>query len=522
MKFDSLDNRVKNRNKKLYLLSILIGVCTGFVVVGYRISLTAMTNLRIDTFSKIASGNYRLLGITLIIFALGAVILNWIIKNHPMVRGSGIPQIKGILLMQFEYNWIKELFFKFIGGIISVGSGLSLGRGGPSIQFGSKIAYGVRKIFKMENLNGKFLISSGVGAGLSAAFNSPLAGIMYTIEEIHKYITPVLLICVSLASISAEIVTRLVLGNERLFNFCGIVPHNLNFFENFFYIFIFAILIGTLGLVFTTQLLKFQNFYNEIKYSPLVKSLVIFIISIILGIYFLDIQGVGYKLIVKTTNEVFNLKIIVILLIGKLLFTILSNAPGFPGGLFLPSLVIGALFGNLFGFGLGHFLDRGEDIHQYFMVLGMAGFFTAVMRTPLTGSILLLEMTGSFEYLTGLIFVTMISYIVAELLGVRGITNILYDNLEKDKNIQRKDLTAKTTIFSTPVMGGSKLEGITVMRLKLPSDVLLVKIQRGDYEIVPNGQTKLQSGDILFILTSEKQEKKLKPIIYDLGTKQEY
>ncbi len=519
MKLNDLDQIIQNKNIKLYLLSILIGILTGFVVVAYRISLVSMTNLRIDTFSKIALGNIPLFGLTIAVFILIAIFLNRLISRHPMIKGSGIPQIKGVLLMQFEYNWVKELIYKFIGGVLSVGSGLSLGRGGPSIQLGSQIAYGVRKIFKGSNVNEKFLISSGVSAGLSAAFNSPLAGIIFTIEEIHKYLTPVLLICISLASVSAEVVTRIILGEDTLFNFKGVIPNNLNSFENFIFVLIFAILISILGMLFTTNLLKFQKFYAQSKFKPLTKSLVIFSISITVGIFILDVQGVGYKLILKTGHEVFSFKLIGILLLGKLLFTILSNGPGFPGGLFLPSLVLGALAGNLFGLGLEDILDRNENFHQYFMVLGMAAFFTAVMRTPLTGNILLLEMTGSFDYLSSLILVTMVSYITTELMGIRPITSVLYENLEKNSGIQRKELSKKSTIFTSPILGGSWLDEMEVSKVKWPFDSLLIKIQRDSHDIIPKGNTKILSGDILFILTTEAREKELKPVIFDLGTR---
>lgn len=519
MKFNNLDQIIQNKNIKLYLLSILIGLLTGLVVVAYRISLTSMTNLRIDTFSKIALGNLHLLIITIIAFILIAILLNKLISKYPMIKGSGIPQIKGVLLMQFEYNWIKELAYKFIGGVLSVGSGLCLGRGGPCIQLGSQIAYGVRKIFKGSNVNEKFLISSGISAGLSSAFSSPLSGIIFTIEEIHKYLTPVLLICISLASVSAEVVTQFILGENRLFDFQGIIPNSLSHFDNFIFVFIFAILISILGMFFTTNLLKFQKFYLQLKFTPLFKSLVIFAISITIGIFILDVQGVGYKLILKTGHEVFSFKLIAGLLVGKLIFTILSNGPGFPGGLFLPSLVLGALAGNLFGLGLESISSDYVNLQQYFMVLGMAAFLTAVMRTPLTGNILLLEMTGSFDYLSSLILVTMVSYITTELMGISPITSVLYENLEKNKNIHRKELSKNSTIFTSPILGGSWLDDMEVSKVKWPYDSLLIKIKRENYDIIPKCSTKILSGDILFILTTEAREKELKPVLFDLGTK---
>ena len=153
------------------------------------------------------------------------------------------------------------------------------------------------------------------------------------------------------------------------------------------------------------------------------------------------------------------------------------------------------------------------------MVLGMAAFFTAVMRTPLTGNILLLEMTGSFDYLSSLILVTMVSYITTELMGIRPITSVLYENLEKKNDVQRKELSKKSTIFTSPILGGSWLDEMEVSKVKWPFDSLLIKIKRDSHDIIPKGNTKILSGDILFILTTEAREKELKPTIFDLGTK---
>ncbi len=518
MNLENIDYIVKNKNIKLYALSILIGALTGLVVSAYRISLLGVGNIRRDTFSKIASGNIKLLFLTIIIFIGIAILLNRFIRRHPMIKGSGIPQVRGILLMQFEYNWFKELIYKFVGGVLSVGSGLSLGRGGPAIQLGSQVAYGVRKMFKSRNVNEKFLISSGVSAGLSAAFNSPLSGIVFTIEEIHKYVTPPLLICISLSSMTAEVVTHTILGKKRLFDFKGVIPNNLNFFENLIFIFILAIIIGILGVLFTTLLLKFQKFYNNLKVSPIIKSLGIFAISIIIGVFIIDVQGVGYQLILKAKDSVFSLKVIGILLLGKFVFTIISNGPGFPGGLFLPTLVLGALTGYLFSIVVTMISPSNTNSHEYFIILGMAAFFTAVMRTPLTGNILLLEMTGAFNYLPHLMLVTVLTYIFTDLVGTRPITNVLYDDLEKKDDIQRKNLSKNSTIFTSPIVGGSWLDGMRVKKVKWPYDSLLIKIQRDNHDIIPKGYTKILSGDILFVLTTEEREKKLKPIIYDLGT----
>lgn len=518
MTIDDFKAALAQKNIKLYILSILIGGVTGLVVVAYRISLGAATRLRLDVFSEIAKGNLSLLGMTILSFIGIAIILNRLITKYPLIKGSGLPQVRGILLMQIQYKWFKELIYKFIGGVLSVGSGLSLGRGGPSIHLGSQVAYAIRRFFPTRNINKKFLISSGVSAGLSAAFNSPLSGIVFTIEEIHKYLTPPLLICISLAGVTAEVVTHSILGKQTLFHFTQDIPNNLNFFGNLFFIIILAFLLGLLGVFFTTALLKFQKFYSDIKLHPITKSLFVFAISIITGIFLLDIQGVGYQLILRAGNSSWTFKVLFLLLLGKFLFTILSNAPGFPGGLFLPTLVIGALAGYSFSLGVEHYFVFANSLHQYFMVLGMAAFFTAVMRAPLTANILLLETTGSFNYLPNLMLVTLLTYIFTEALGIRSITSILYDNIDsKEREIDKRELSKNTTIFSAPVFSHSTLDGKIVSELDWGDDTLLIKIQRGDYDIIPKPTTKIQSGDLLFILTTEARERSFKPYIHNLG-----
>jgi hypothetical protein len=242
-------------------------------------------------------------------------------------------------------------------------------------------------------------------------------------------------------------------------------------------------------------------------------------VSIGVGVILLDIQGVGYRLILKNEKTPFSVEFLLILFVGKFLFTILSNGPGLPGGLFLPTLTLGALLGSLYGEILSFFLEGGENIHQYFMILGMAGFFTVVMRTPLTAIVLLLEMTGSFEYLGSFMLVALTSYVIIEILEVPQLTSTIYEKLEKDNNVQRKELSKKTTVFSCPVFDGSKLEGKKIKDIKLPKDALLIKIKREGKEVIPKGDTEILSGDILFFLTTEERENQLKPLIYELGCK---
>ncbi|MDG9688473.1 chloride channel protein, partial [Streptomyces sp. DH18] len=128
------------------------------------------------------------------------------VKNEPMISGSGIPQVEGVLLRELDMTWWKVILGKFFGGVLSIGSGLSLGREGPSVQLGAAIGQGFSKVFRRIKIEEKYLITSGASAGLAAAFNAPLAGAMFALEEVHKNFSPLILLSALSSALSADFI----------------------------------------------------------------------------------------------------------------------------------------------------------------------------------------------------------------------------------------------------------------------------------------------------------------------------
>lgn len=154
-----------------------------------------------------------------LILLILAYVVGIMVKRDPMISGSDIPQVEGVLLGQLEMNWWKVIFRKFIGGVISIGAGLSLGREGPSIQLGAAVGQGVSKIFKRVRIEEKYLMTSGASAGLSAAFNAPFAGVIFALEEIHKNFSPLVLLAAMFASVTADFVSKEFFGLKPVFYF---------------------------------------------------------------------------------------------------------------------------------------------------------------------------------------------------------------------------------------------------------------------------------------------------------------
>lgn len=192
------------------------------------------------------------------------------------------------------------------------------------------------------------------------------------------------------------------------------------------------------------------------------------------------------------------------------LLTMVSFGSGAPGGIFLPILAIGALIGTVYGIILTHLVHLDIMYINNFIILAMAGYLTAVVRAPITGTILITEMTGSFSHLLSLAIVSVVAYIIADILGSKPIyeallEKILHNQVEKISIGNKKN----KAILEFPVCMGSDLDGKEIKHVKWPSHCLLVAVKRGEDEIIPKGDTVIFPGDYLIILTNEDRVSKI-------------
>ena len=351
------------------------------------------------------------MAIYLLLFII-AYLLNWIVKVEPMAAGSGIPQVKAIILGLMKMNWLRVLINKFIGGVLAIGSGLSLGREGPSIQLGATIGQGLSRRLGRSKMEERYLITSGASAGLAAAFNAPLAGVMFSLEELHKNFSPTVLMPAVAAALTAVVVSQHFFGSNPIFNIAGLPVFPVRYYG---FIILLGILLGILGIAFNRILIKTLDIYEQQGWlSGMGKMALPLVVAGILGFFLPEVLGGGNGLVDALASKSFSLNILWILLIVKFFFTMLSYGSGVPGGIFLPMLVIGALASSIFS----HILISLGQLDPYYgtniIVLSMAAYFSAVVKAPITGTVLIMEMTGSFNHMLSLIVVSMTSYLVAD------------------------------------------------------------------------------------------------------------
>lgn len=492
---------------KLVFEGIGVGIITGLLVVLYRYSLEKASDVLNDIY-KIISTKLILVVPWIVALVLLGYIVGLMVKHEPMISGSGIPQVEGVLLRKLDMTWWKVILGKFIGGILSIGSGLSLGREGPSVQLGAAIGQGFSKIFKRVKIEEKYLITSGASAGLAAAFNAPLAGVMFALEEVHKNFSPLILLSALSAALSSDFVASEFFGLKPVFTLGKLAALPLSLY---FYIIILGIFLGALGVVFNRTILKTQNIYAAQKWLPKEMRIIVpLLTSVIIGILLPQILGGGHELITSLIANKFSLIILLIFVLTKFLFTMISYGSGAPGGIFLPLLAIGALIGNIYGIIFVYFVHFDIIYINTFIILAMAGYFTAVVRAPITGTILITEMTGSFSYLLPLAIVSIVAYIVADILGSKPIYESLLErflhNTGEETAIGNKKEKA---ILEFAVCMGSVLDGKLIKEVKWPASCLLVAVKRGENEILPKGDTVIFPGDYLIVLTNEDRVSKI-------------
>ncbi|MDR3601713.1 MAG: ClC family H(+)/Cl(-) exchange transporter [Desulfosporosinus sp.] len=486
---------------KLVFEGIGVGIFTGLLVVLYRYLLDTAGVILTEVYQVLSSKPLLILAWIGALIIIGYGVGLWV-KHEPTIRGSGVPQLEAVLLRKLEISWWRVIIGKLVGGVLTMGAGISLGPEGPSVQLGGAVGQGFSRVFRRIKIEEKYLITSGASAGLAAIFNAPLAGVMFALEEVHKNFSPVVLLSALSAALSADFVTSGFFGMKPIFDFRSLTILPLKYY---FYIVILGVILGGLGAVFNAMILKTQNLYVLLKWLPKEFWIIIpLLISVILGFVLPQVLGSGNQLITSLVEGNVPLVILLVLLFVKFLFTMVSYGSGAPGGLFLPLLAIGALIGNIYGVVVVHLFHLDSMYISNFIILAMAGYFTAIIRAPITGTILITEMTGSFSHLLSLAVVSIAAYVVADLLGSKPLNESLLERIlqTEGEEIASGDEKIKS-LLEFAVCLGSILDGKQIKTMEWPVNCLLVAVKRGEHEIIPTGDTVIYPGDYLIVLTNE-------------------
>lgn len=497
---------LREGKRRHFIRAAVVGVLAGGIAVLFQLALNGAEALRLLLVETLQDfGRFRLL--TTIVYCAtvtgAAGYLTW--RYCPESAGSGIPHVKAVLLNMRRFRWLSVAATKFVGGFLAIAGGLSLGREGPTVHIGAAIGQGLAEKLNVPKRSHRTLIAAGAGAGLSAAFNAPLAGFLFVLEELQRELTPTTYGTALIASVCADAVTRAFMGQRTSFHIVGYDAPSLKLLP---WILLLGLLLGLFGILYNKCLMGMSGWMGKFTWW---KAVAVGAVSALVTWYAPSLAGGGHGTAETVLSGKYAghgaLGVLFFLLMGKMLFTVLSYSAAVPGGIFAPILVMGAFGGLLFGEAM-HQVAPGLAINSSaFAVLGMAALFSASVRAPLTGIVLIVEMTGNYEQLYALILASLSAYLVAEALRNEPIYEALLErDLQKpDPAAHNESEPALTELYIEP---GSYLADRQVNDLELPEGCVLLTVLRGENEFVPPAQMHLRAGDVVVFL-AEKNDSRL-------------
>lgn len=406
----------------LLLLAALVGILTGWVGVAFDRAVKAVLQLRLDGIARFS--DHLLLTIAAAFFTsalLGGCGYFLVRRFAPEAGGSGIPEIEGALEELRPVRWWRVLPVKFIGGMGALGSGMVLGREGPTVQIGGNIGGLCLDLFRVRDSESRHtLLATGAAAGLSAAFNAPLAGILFIIEEMRPQFRYSLISikAVFVGVIAASIVFRICNGNEAIINIGQLRDAPTN---TLWLYLLLGILFGGCGVAFNLLIFiaqdRFQQLHQGRTRAWVLWGSVLAGLCGVLGLALPQAVSGGITLIPDFSFGHYSALALFGLFALRTLVTICCFSSGAPGGIFAPMLTLGTLLGTCFGQLCMHWFPDYQLEAATFAVAGMGALFAASVRAPLTGIVLVLEMTNNYQLILPMIITCLGATLAAQFFG---------------------------------------------------------------------------------------------------------
>ena len=405
MSLGSSLQQLRLREHQLFLaLTIVVGVLAGLAAVLFTVAIDWTSRL----FFGLDPSTVRLFVVPVTVSLVTGALLAWV---FPDVRGSGVPQTEAAYHLHGGVIPARVPLGKFITGVLCIGSGHSMGREGPSVQIGAGLASVVGRWVPLSPARVKDLVPVGAAGALAAAFNTPVAAVLFALEEIIGDMNATLLGSTVVASVASVVVERSILGNEPLFR----VPayHLQHPIELLAYAAL-GIVGGVVSLVFCKGLLAARRLFIGLPpwtriWQPAVGGLVIGGLLVFRP----QVMGVGYEYVDQALNGGLVLKTMVLLCALKLVATTVSYSSGNAGGIFAPSLYIGAMAGGAVGTVVHQLAPLQTADAGAYALVGMGTLFAGIIRAPMTSVFMIFEITQDYQILVPLMVANLLSFLIS-------------------------------------------------------------------------------------------------------------
>ena len=408
------------------------GLLCGALAVLFRLALEFAQ----DTYTDLLAGAHDLPTggwlVVMIVFGTLGALAGWLTFRYaPEAAGSGVPHVEDVLGSGRIMRWRMLLPVKFVGGLCALGGGMSLGREGPTVQMGAAISEAFAQRLELALPVRRALIAAGAGAGLTAAFNAPLAGFVFVLEELRLEMSALTYSVGLIATVAANLVMQVGLGPGAMFSVgdAALLPPT----ALWLYVCL-GVASGVVGVLFNRGLLQTLDLFALWTSGPRwYHTTAAAALVALLAWWFPDAIGGGEQVAERLLRSEFSVaepwRYLTLLLGVKFLLTVVCYGSGAPGGIFAPLLAMGAVLGALFG-QLAEPLFPDIAVTPALAMAGMVGVFTASVRVPVTGVVLILEMTNGQHHLLEFTITSLTAYLVATGLRDQPIYGAL---LERDR-----------------------------------------------------------------------------------------
>ncbi len=511
----------------LLILSIITGIFAGVVVTFYNICVSYGEQYSVEIYAAFLNSP-ALIPLLFLWLAAGAVIIGTMVKFIPMIRGSGIPQIEGAARGTLAFSWYVTLCSMFAASLACVFLGLSAGGEGPSLEIGGCCGEATGRLFRRSHMTRRLQIASGSSAGLAVAFNAPITGMIFALEEAFRSFSAQVFIC-SAVSVGCALVVRnairSALGFAVSFAFEGFAFNSFAAGE-YLYVLSGALVCALLGVIFYYGVMGAKKLFKKIKFfGGTGKFFIPFLLAGVFGLVSFYAMGGGHSFIDAlatggtgefSLDEIFGagvLATIITVTAMKFITSITAMGCGVPCGVFIPMLAVGAGAGGALSF---VFIKCGMNpaIADYLVVICMSAFFTSVVKAPITGLVMAFELTGQFANALPVLTGVTVGYLVSELFRTQPIYEKSLEMFTEEEGCNRNVRRERVRSVVCP---DSVADGSRVRKIIWPTDGLVVRVTRADGTvIVPDGETQLNAGDVIVFECETSNRRALAAYISDI------
>lgn len=515
----------------LVLLSVLTGLFAGVVITFYNI----LANIGEDTSVKLYAlvrENPAFFPLLLSGLAAGGLVIGTLVKFVPMIRGSGIPQIEGAARGVVRFRWYVTMCSMFAASLACIFLGLSAGAEGPSLEMGGCAGDAVGSALKRNQMARRLQIAAGSSAGLAVAFNAPVTGLVFAMEEAFRSFSPQVFISAAVSVVVALFTRNAIrkpLGYGTGFTFDTFsfsFAFNGEGLKFCLWALLAAVLVSLCGIGFYYAVFAVKKVFARITFlKGTGKYLIPFMLAGVFGIVTAYAMGGGHSFIEKLgtcgTGEISLTRImgvsvlasIIIVVVCKFLASVMAMGCGVPCGVFIPMLAIGAGLGAVLSL-LFQRLGMPAVYGDYLVIICMSVFFVTVVKAPVTGIVMVFELTGQFENFLPALLGVAVGYLIGMLFRTEPIYERSLASFIKEEKIY--DGVVKMSMAVT-VRERSAADGAQIRSIIWPSNGLVSRLERADGTlIVPDGETIMRAGDKLTFECEARSEEELSKYLTDL------